>query len=247
MDTKMTKKFDYEIIYEYLKNKIKNDLQCNDKIPSENELCSLFSLTRTTVRQGINKLKNEGLIFSKQGSGYFVSPLKINYTLCRKTTFSNEIIKLGKTPNIKILEMQTVTPNDFILEKFNMKESQSILKITLIRMADNTPILLGYSYLNTTLLPNIDLKIASTTSFTKTFEEYGLEPIRNHSEIEIIPSDEEYMQLLQIQNNLPLIKIASRSTDAKSGQIIEYVESYFRSDLVKISIDFNNQKEVTTL
>jgi DNA-binding GntR family transcriptional regulator len=114
-------------------------------------------------------------------------------------------------------------------------------------MADDTPILLGYSYLNTTLLPNIDLKIASTTSFTKIFEEYGLEPIRNHSEIEIIPSDEEYMQLLQIQNNLPLIKIASRSTDAKSGQIIEYVESYFRSDLVKISIDFNNQKEVTTL
>ncbi|MCI0500755.1 MAG: GntR family transcriptional regulator [Epsilonproteobacteria bacterium] len=243
----MTKKFDYEIIYEYLKNKIQNDLQCNDKIPSENELCTVFNLTRATVRQGINKLKNEGLIFSKQGSGYFVTPPKINYTLSQKTTFSHEIIKLGKAPNIKILEMQTLTPNDFILEKFNMKESQSILKITLIRLADETPILLGISYLNTALLPNIDLKIASITSFTKTFEEYGLEPIRDYSELEIVPSDDEYMQLLQIQNNLPLIKIASGSTDAKSGQVIEYVESYFRSDLVRISIDFNNQKGVTTL
>jgi DNA-binding GntR family transcriptional regulator len=55
------------------------------------------------------------------------------------------------------------------------------------------------------------------------------------------------MQILQMQNNLPLIKIASTSIDKKSGQIIEYVESYFRSDLVKISIDFNKNEEVAFL
>jgi len=55
------------------------------------------------------------------------------------------------------------------------------------------------------------------------------------------------MQILQMQNNLPLIKIASTSIDKKSKQIIEYVESYFRSDLVKISIDFNKNEEVAFL
>jgi DNA-binding GntR family transcriptional regulator len=37
----MTKKFDYEIVYEYLKDKIKNNLSPNEKIPSENELCKI--------------------------------------------------------------------------------------------------------------------------------------------------------------------------------------------------------------
>ncbi|KFL35183.1 MULTISPECIES: GntR family transcriptional regulator [unclassified Sulfurospirillum] len=241
----MIKKFDYEIIYEYLKNHIKNDLNPNEKIPSENKLCTMFNLTRTTVRQGICKLKNEGLIFSKQGSGYFVVDEKIEYRLSENTIFSKEILKLGKTPKIKILDIQTIDPDDFIVKKMGIAKNQSILKITLIRIVDEIPILLGYSYLNTTLTPNIDLKIVTTTSFTKTFEEYELVPMRNHSELEIIPSDEKSMQLLQIQNNLPLIKIASTSIDKKSGEIIEYVESYFRSDMVKISIDFNQSKEVT--
>ncbi len=241
----MTKKFDYEIVYEYLKDKIKNNLSANEKIPSENELCKLFDLTRTTVRQGINKLKNEGIIFSKQGSGYFVAEEKITYTLSKNTVFSKEILKLGKTPKIKILNIQKIESDNFILKKFSLKENQNLLKITLVRLVDDTPILIGYSYLNTNLTPKIDLKIVSTSSFTKTFEEYGLEPIRNHSELEIVPSNEKYMQILQMQNNLPLIKIASTSIDKKSGQIIEYVESYFRSDLVKISIDFNKNEEVT--
>ena len=243
----MTKKFDYEIVYEYLKDKIKNNLSANEKIPSENELCKLFDLTRTTVRQGINKLKNEGIISSKQGSGYFVAQEKINYKLSQNTVFSKEILKLGKIPKIKIIDIQIINPDDFILEKLGVIKNQSVLKITLIRMVDDIPILLGYSYLNTTLTPNIDLKIASTNSFTKTFKEYNLVPIRNNSELEIVPSNEEYMQILQIQNNLPLIKIASTSIDKKSNQIIEYVESYFRSDLVKISIDFNKNEEVTFL
>lgn len=241
----MTKRFDYETVYEYIKAKIKNDLSSNRKIPSENELCALFNLTRATVRQGINKLKNEGLIFSKQGSGYFVAHDKINYTLSHNTIFSNEMIKLGKTPNIRILNLEKNISEDFILKKFDAIKKQTILKITLIRMVDTIPILIGHSYLNLKLTPDIEQKIITTTSFTKLFKEYGLEPIRNHSELEIIPCGETFKQLLEMQNTLPLIKIASTSSDQKSGEIIEYVESFFRSDLVKISIDFNHSKEVT--
>jgi len=240
----MTKRFEHEKIYEYLKNFIENELKDTDKIPSENELCNLFNLTRATVRQGIAKLKNEGVIFSKQGSGYFIAPKKINYTLSKNTIFSNEILKIGKKPNIQILEMETVQPDSFLLKKFDLKDKQKLLKVTLTRTADTIPILLGYSYINLNLTPNIDTKIISTTSFTKTFIEYGLEPIRNHSDLEIVPINEKYMKILQTQNSLPLIKIASTSIDKKSGQIIEYVESFFRSDLVKISIDFNQDKEV---
>lgn len=234
--------FAHQKVYNELLNFIAN---CNvgDKIPSENVLATTFGITRATVRQGIARLKNEGLVYSRQGGGNYIAPQKINYTLSKNTTFSNEILKLGKTPSMKILDIETISPNSFLLEKFNIKENQSILKITLVRMVDDIPILLGYSYLNTALTPDIDLKIVSTTSFTKTFKEYGLNPTRNHSELEIISSDEKYMQMLQMQNTLPLIKIASTSIDKTIGKIIEHVESFFRSDLVKISIDFNRTKE----
>jgi len=66
----MTKPYDYENVYNYLQDLVHNHLSENEKIPSENQLCETFRTTRSTVRQGIAKLKNEGLIYSKKGSGY---------------------------------------------------------------------------------------------------------------------------------------------------------------------------------
>ncbi|MEA3513317.1 MAG: GntR family transcriptional regulator, partial [Campylobacterota bacterium] len=88
----MTKKmFDYEMVYSYILNLIETKLNENDKIPSEKYLCEKFDITRATARQGITKLKNEGLIYSKKGSGCFVSMQKIRYELSPFTTFTDQI------------------------------------------------------------------------------------------------------------------------------------------------------------
>ncbi len=44
-----------------------------EKIPSENELCGRFGLSRQTIRHAISKLVDDGLVESRQGSGTFVS------------------------------------------------------------------------------------------------------------------------------------------------------------------------------
>lgn len=43
------------------------------KIPSETQLCNMFDVSRVTIRKALESLKFEGLIESRQGSGYFVS------------------------------------------------------------------------------------------------------------------------------------------------------------------------------
>ncbi len=44
-----------------------------EKIPSENELCDRFGLSRQTIRHAISKLIDDGLVESRQGSGTYVS------------------------------------------------------------------------------------------------------------------------------------------------------------------------------
>ena len=53
-------------------------LKEGDKIPSENELCKSFKVSRPIVREAILKLQEEGLVATKKGIGTFVldSPLK---------------------------------------------------------------------------------------------------------------------------------------------------------------------------
>ena len=49
----------------------KEHYQPGQKIPSENELMKQFAISRSTVRQTLNELANEGLIYKKQGLGSF--------------------------------------------------------------------------------------------------------------------------------------------------------------------------------
>jgi len=57
---------------------ISGTLKEGDKIPSENELCKSFQVSRPIVREAIVKLQAEDLVITKKGIGTFVlhSPLK---------------------------------------------------------------------------------------------------------------------------------------------------------------------------
>ena len=58
------------IVLEHIK---KMKLKEGDKIPSENELCAKFQISRTPVRQAIRELVSEGFIYAEPGRGLFVA------------------------------------------------------------------------------------------------------------------------------------------------------------------------------
>lgn len=55
----------------------KKRLKKEDKIPSINEICSEFKLSRDTVMVAFNELKARGVIHSQPGKGYYVSTTEI--------------------------------------------------------------------------------------------------------------------------------------------------------------------------
>lgn len=62
-----------EQIFEQLKEKIINgELKPKDRLPSENELCKAYGVSRTTIRQALSRLSNLDLIETVFGEGSFV-------------------------------------------------------------------------------------------------------------------------------------------------------------------------------
>src|SRR5665648_150368 len=63
----------YRRLYEILRKHILDGVyKEGDLLPSENELCQLYSMTRSTVRQSLSTLANDGYIRKHQGKGSFV-------------------------------------------------------------------------------------------------------------------------------------------------------------------------------
>ena len=48
-------------------------LKPGERIPSENELCARFGLSRQTIRHAIARMAEDGLLESRQGSGTYVA------------------------------------------------------------------------------------------------------------------------------------------------------------------------------
>ena len=94
-----------EQIFEQLKEKITSgELQPGDKLPSENELCKLYGVSRTTIRQALANLSSLELIETKFGEGSFVKQTDIGDVM---TSLLN-IPRLSRESILEIIEFRQI-------------------------------------------------------------------------------------------------------------------------------------------
>lgn len=66
-----------QIIDSVLKSIEKRRLKKGDKVPSINQICSEFDLSRDTVMYAFNELKAKGILKSQPGKGYYIASTEI--------------------------------------------------------------------------------------------------------------------------------------------------------------------------
>ena len=57
-----------------LVEKIEKNMEEHEQILSEREICDIYDVSRTTVRQALDQLEKEGYIYKVHGKGTFLSP-----------------------------------------------------------------------------------------------------------------------------------------------------------------------------
>ncbi|MFN2339944.1 MAG: PLP-dependent aminotransferase family protein [Halanaerobium sp.] len=87
----------YLQLYKKLKDKIKNKLEANTKLPPIRKLAAEVGVNPATVVKAYDMMAEEGLIYKKVGSGSFVAPLK-------KSSFSEAGEDMLKHGQIKLAE-----------------------------------------------------------------------------------------------------------------------------------------------
>jgi GntR family transcriptional repressor for pyruvate dehydrogenase complex len=65
-----------DIVIEKIKAAIRNgDLKPGDRIPSHDELCKRWGISRTTIREALNKLESVGILTKYQGRGTYINDI----------------------------------------------------------------------------------------------------------------------------------------------------------------------------
>ncbi len=69
----------YYQLKELIMKKIENrEYKPGDRLPTEQELCEIFNISRTPVRQALNELNYEGILYRRPGLGTFISDFSLS-------------------------------------------------------------------------------------------------------------------------------------------------------------------------
>lgn len=85
-------------------------LKPGDSMPTEDELCERFEVSRSTVRKAYAELVAAGRVVRRPRKGTVVAEPKLPRNLDTLYNFSSEINKLGLTPTSRILGFEVTTP-----------------------------------------------------------------------------------------------------------------------------------------
>ena len=115
------KKTRYQEIEIMLKEKIQHGIfRTGDYLPSENELCTNFSITRTTVRKALDNLLKEGFIEKRHGKGSCVKERRHTLGLLNVKGFSEAVGQNVKT----IFLQKPVTQSWTIQKSFHVSDKE---------------------------------------------------------------------------------------------------------------------------
>jgi len=106
------------------------------KLPSEKELCELFGVSRTALREALRRLNARGLIEIRKGSGMYVSEIKIEdaikslnlyYDLSFDSNLISQVIEVRRIlePEISRLAARNRTSDDVRILNENIRELEN--------------------------------------------------------------------------------------------------------------------------
>lgn len=225
-----------EKIISYIK---KNKLNVGDRLPSENELSNLLGISRLTLREAINALKNEGIINSVQGRGTFLSGSidNIANTLNNNLGISEMIIASGYEPGVMHFEKELVKAEGDVTVKLNIGEGTDVLVLKRIRTADGKPVVYSKDYFS----PKLSAHFLGILDENLSIYEY-LETKCNinigsgMAEILPVTAEEWLAEWLGIKKGEPVLLIKQVVTDV-NGELLIYAEEYLRADCFKLLIN----------
>jgi GntR family transcriptional regulator len=236
-------------LYSQLKNiiieKIENgEYPPDTKIPSEQDFCELYNISRPTVRQAISELTNNGYLYKEKGKGTFVAKPKSLISVKSYTGFTDSILDNEITSEREIIFIDKITNKDYkkLDEVFSIAHNQVVEFAQVDYKSKNGEdvISLNTSYIPLNLFPDIieDIK-SKKPSYDILRGKYPLLPAKTKSTLEIMYTEQYEAQYLMIQPGQALFKI-SNIIFSKSGQVVEFVVSKYRAD--KCKLFFENAK-----
>ncbi len=221
----------YRKLYELLRKHILTGVyEEGSLLPSENELCAAYEMTRPTVRHALETLVKDGLILKKQGKGSIVRKPPQNIGILSISGTASAIgVRYLKTD---ILQKPIIKkwPEPFRFELSELEKESGCIYMERLRFVDDEPVFYDINHLPNIYLPRITNRSFENKSLFEILRKnYQIEILGGEQKLKAIKPDKHIKKLLKLNTGQPVLHIERKLTTNRENFNI-YSTIYFNSE-----------------
>jgi GntR family transcriptional regulator len=206
------------------------------QIPTEEELCKTYNISKITVRQAINNLVSDGYLVKVQGKGTFVNSVLPAVGLAMKTRLTEEMfgeeVKVEKEVLFGGIKEPPADARGYL------QTGDSIYYLLCRRMVGGEPAYLEESFIPYQMLPDIDTVDITRSSLYSVLQERGAKKI--FKVVQTIEASQiwgDSARNLGVEEGVPVL-VVHRLLLSSDNSPVAYTRFSGRSDRYKFQTEF---------
>lgn len=221
----------YYQLKELLLNEIKSKVYLpGDPIPTELEMVARYDVSRTTVRQAVASLVQEGWLKRYKGVGTFVS--EQNVPTSGALDVATIIKESGYFLTTKLVNFQKLAADNLISETLQVPVGTPLYVIERIRLGNRRHVSYSRNYFPVSYLPNLEQDLDEALAGLNNYCDLHGHPVTTISQkLSVIRADEETARILDIPPQTPILLIANISSTAEGRPVHYGLSSVYSEDL----------------
>jgi GntR family transcriptional regulator len=213
---------------ELLRELIKDPQYATKLLPNEVDMAKQLAISRTTLRQALNKLVYEGLLIRKKGIGTRVAEASVSSKSNNWLSFSQEMKARGIPIRNFELHISWVHPDEEVAHFFEIKNERKVLKLERLRGRMEGPFVYFVSYFH----PRVGL--TGEEDFTRPLyeileTEHSVIANLSKEEISARAADKFISSKLEVEAGSPIL-LRKRFVFDQGERPIEFNLGYYRAD-----------------
>lgn len=202
------------------------------RLPSEKSLMTQFGVSRITIRQALSDLHNEGLVFSAQGKGTYVSKPKATQNVERLQGFSEAMTAQGYEATARLLSIQECRAPKAVALALRLDAGQETVEVKRVRYLNRVAICVENSYFPLHIGRRLFGLELSGDIFPLLENQLGIALGAADLTLDAALCDDEARRYLDMAADEPIFR-AERLTHDRLGRPIDFEYLRFRGDSFK--------------
>lgn len=197
----------------------------HERLPSEREMIDAFGVSRITVRQAMNDLQKEGLLFKVHGKGTFVAMPSVSQELTHLQGFGEAMRLQGHETHSEVFGLSTVKASSLACLKLGIAEGSAVTEIKRVRYLNRDPVSIDYSWVRHETGSRLSEKNLREKDLFSLLENELHQPLHSADiEIEATSASNEVAMRLHVSNGSPILRIERLTFAAENRPLVfEYL------------------------